>query len=296
MHDPPTVTAVLQDGAKPHSTSQQPLPWWSFTKTALAVAALLLVADRRLGLDAPVGTAPFTLRHLLQHRSGLPDYGHLAAYHAAVADRQDPWPRDLLLHRAGSDTLAFPPGEGWAYSNLGYMLVRELIETTTGQEIGAALADLVLRPLHLTATRLAYTRADLDTAAWTTPRYHPGWVYHGLLVGPAHEAAALLHALLQGNLLPAPQLREMLIPHPVGGPVPGRPWQTANYGLGLMIGSDDTGQTYVGHTGGGPGSTAAVYQAHPGRTAAAFAPREHPAAVERSALAPALPLTAREPA
>ena len=58
----------------------------------------------------------------------------------------------------------------------------------------------------------------------------------------------------------------------------------AGYGLGLMIGTGETGATYIGHTGGGPGSTSAVYQRELGGTAAVFAPVDHPALVEREAI------------
>src|SRR5258708_40098707 len=56
----------------------QPVPWWSFTKTILAATALVLVRDGRLALDRSVESRPFTLRQLLQHQSGLADYGGLS--------------------------------------------------------------------------------------------------------------------------------------------------------------------------------------------------------------------------
>lgn len=50
------------------------LPYWSFTKTALAICALKLAEAGRLDLDAPARGAAFTLRQLLRHSAGLPDY------------------------------------------------------------------------------------------------------------------------------------------------------------------------------------------------------------------------------
>ncbi|MDB5534926.1 MAG: hypothetical protein JWO28_3241 [Hyphomicrobiales bacterium] len=277
-----------------------PVPWWSFTKTVLAAAALVLVARGRLALDEPLDTLAFTrsftLRQLLQHTAGLPDYGSLPAYHAAVAAAEAPWPVDDLLRRAGADTLLFQPGEGWAYSNIGYLLVRQLIETSTGGPLGTALDDLVLGPLDISAVRLARTPADLAVAAWgNAAQYHPGWVYHGLLIGPAASAALLLHRLLAGTLLPGPLLTTMTTPRPIGGSLPDRPWRSTGYGLGLMIGQCEIGKSenreaqtlanYIGHTGGGPGSSAAVYQQIGGtRTAAVFAPLEAPGLVERHAM------------
>jgi len=68
------------------------VPWWSFTKTVIAATALALVRDGRLALDTPLPTG-YTLRQLLQHRAGLPDYGPLRDYHAAVARHEDAWAR-----------------------------------------------------------------------------------------------------------------------------------------------------------------------------------------------------------
>lgn len=286
---PRIVTAVAQDGADAEATDPAPAPWWSFTKTVLAAAALMLVAQGKLSLDGPIGggTRPFTLRQLLQHRAGLPEYGRLAAYHEAVAAGGLPWTRDELVRKVEADKPIFEPGQGWAYSNVGYLLVRELIEHATGQDLGTALDGLVLRPLGITGVRVAREPGDLVATAWgNLAGYHPGWVYHGLLIGPAASAALLLHRLLGGGLVPEALLHEMLAAHPIGGPVPGRPWQTGSYGLGLMVGIGDAGATYVGHTGGGPGSTAAVYRcsSYPYRTAAAFAPVEDPSIVERCAM------------
>jgi CubicO group peptidase (beta-lactamase class C family) len=65
------ITAEATENPDP-----QPLvPWWSFSKTVLAAGVLVLVDRRKLDLDAPIAGAPYTLRHLLQHTSGLPDYG-----------------------------------------------------------------------------------------------------------------------------------------------------------------------------------------------------------------------------
>jgi len=63
--------------------------------------------------------------------------------------------------------------------------------------------------------------ADLDATAWgNTPRYHPGWVYHGLLVGPPGVAALFLHRLLAGHFLPHDLLTAMHQAHAVGGVFP----------------------------------------------------------------------------
>lgn len=260
------------------------VPWWSFTKTVIAAAALALVRDGFLALDAPLAGEPYTLRQLLQHRAGLADYGRLATYHDAVACRADAWPASELLARTDADRLTYRPGEGWAYSNVGYLLVRRLIEETTAEDLGSALARLVLQPLGVAGARLAERREDLATVAMgETHDYDPRWVYHGLLVGPLQSAALLLDRLMTGGLLPPELLSAMLEAHSVGGSIAGRPWLTPAYGLGLMIGGVVGDRTVVGHTGGGPGSGIAVYHcsdARP-RTAAAFSPGDDQGEVER---------------
>ena len=229
------------------------VPWWSFTKTVIATAALALVRNGRLDLDEPLPNRPYTLRQLLQHRAGLTEYGRLPAYHEAVERNEDAWPADDMLARTAADRLVYEPGKGWGYSNIGYYFVRRLIEQTTDRTLGDALDHLVLRPLGIAGVRFAADRAHYS------PGYDPRWVYHGLLVGPIAQAALTLQRLLAGNLLPPSLLSAMCDRYLVGGPIAGRPWQTPSYGLGLMIGETTSGELIAGHTGGGPGSAIAVY-------------------------------------
>src|SRR6516165_2846276 len=98
------------------------VPWWSFTKTALATAALQLVARGQCRLDARIDGRPYTLRQLLHHRAGVPNYGNLACYHEAVRRGEKPWTVGQMLERVGADRLDFDPGKGWRYSNVGYFL------------------------------------------------------------------------------------------------------------------------------------------------------------------------------
>ncbi len=263
------------------------VPWWSFTKTVLAAAALVLVRHGLIDLDEPVEGKTYTLRHLLQHRSGLANYGGLRAYHEAVGRGEDPWPVAELLVRLDAERLRYPAGEGWDYSNVGYLVVGQLIETTTGFDLDAALQRLVLAPLGIESARIARERADLGHVTMGSAEgYHPGWVYHGLLVGTVADAALLLHRLLEGSLLTPELSREMLSPILLPGPVQGRPWQIPCYGLGTLTGETTSGLKVGGHTGGGPGSTIAVYRglrdAKP-RTAAFFRTSEDEGKTEEGA-------------
>ena len=283
--DVEVVTATVVDGMlAAGDVADAPVPWWSFTKTVLAAAALVLVDAGRLTLDTPRARQRYTLRQLLQHRAGVPDYGSLDAYHDAVARGRSPWPVDKLLARVYSHAPGFEPGTSWMYSNVGYLFVRQLIEHATGEEIGEALSHLVLTPLGIAHAGFARTPEELVGTRWgNAGTYHPGWVYHGLMVGSPAAAALLLDRLLRGDLLSSASLRAMRESFRLGAPIRGRPWQAPGYGLGLMI-ETTAPRSFMGHTGQGPSSTGAVYHL-PARassvTAAAFAPVHDQGLVEQ---------------
>ena len=283
--DVEVVTAIVVDGMlAAGDVADAPVPWWSFTKTVLAAAALVLVDAGRLTLDTPLAGRRYTLRQLLQHRAGVPDYGSLDAYHDAVARGRSPWPVGKLLAQVYSHAPGFEPGTSWMYSNVGYLFVRQLIEHATGEEIGEALSHLVLTPLGIAHAGFARTPEELVGTRWgNAGTYHPGWVYHGLMVGSAAAAALLLDQLLRGDLLSWASLRAMRESFRLGAPIPGRPWQAPGYGLGLMI-ETTAPRSFMGHTGQGPSSTGAVYH-FPARassvTAAAFAPVHDQGLVEQ---------------
>jgi CubicO group peptidase (beta-lactamase class C family) len=270
------ITARIDAPEGPVVCEQQAaVPWWSFTKTALATAALRLVSQGQWKLDEPFEGRPYTLRQLLQHRAGVPDYGSLPSYHEAVRRGEKPWDVGKLLEQVKPDRLEFEPGQGWRYSNVGYLFVRQKIEEKTGRDIGSALKQLVFEELGLTSARVVTTAEDLADTAWGNKSgYDPGWVYHGLLVGTADDAVRFLHRLILGDVLPDEILAEMINPFRLGGPLPNRPWETTGYGLGLMIPRFTSAGSTLGHSGAGPNSVSAVYHfddlSGP-RTIAAFA-------------------------
>ena len=103
------------------------------------------------------------------------------------------------------------------------------------------------------------------------------------MIGSPAAAALLLDRLLRGDLLSPASLHAMRESFSLGGPIPGRPWQAPGYGLGLMI-ETTTPPRFMGHTGGGPSSTAAVYHfPAPGAvvTASAFSPCDDQGLVEQ---------------
>ena len=256
---------------------------YSVTKVLLAAAALRLVDLGSLTLDGPVAATladlpgrplahGVTLRHLLRHTAGIPDYAGTPAYGTdLLTDPASPWTDAEFLGRTLAREPSFPAGQGWSYSNVGYLLVRRLIEVVTHRPIADAMRDLVLAPLGLSQTRMATGLSDGRslTPGWTTEldadheprdmrdRYHPGWVSHGTAISTAGETATLLDGLLSGRLLAPETLGEMLTPVPVPGPHPviRRP----GYGLGLMLDLASPWGLVSGHGGEGPGYSTAAF-------------------------------------
>jgi CubicO group peptidase (beta-lactamase class C family) len=129
----------------------------SLTKQFTASAVLLLVRDGKLALETPLKEAlpefpedgrSITLRHLLTHTSGVPDYEPF------VPDTQSWQVRDrdvleILTHTNGTD---FPPGSAYSYSNSGYALLAMVVERVSGQSFAAFLHDRMFEPLGMGGT------------------------------------------------------------------------------------------------------------------------------------------------
>jgi CubicO group peptidase (beta-lactamase class C family) len=236
-----------------------PVPWWSFTKTVLAIAALRLVERGLLSLLDSIDGASYCLAHLLRHEAGLPDYGGVARYQQDVEAGKAPWPVDRLLTALDADRLRYAPGEGWVYSNIGYLKVAQIIERTSKLALGDALDELVFRPADATTAKLARTPQDLaGVQMGGAGGYRPGWVYHGLVTGTTADAALLLHALVSGALL-RPETVALMVQ---GRALPEHRSALHSdpaYGLGLMQSAQNPLDNPIGHAGSGPGSKIAVY-------------------------------------
>ncbi|MGI4941691.1 MAG: serine hydrolase domain-containing protein [Janthinobacterium lividum] len=275
------------------------LQTFSISKTLFAIVALRLAEDGELDLDGAVPGCPagVTPRRLLNHTAGMPDYGMVPAYHKAV--RTTPgraWTRAEFIARTVEASGFGPPG-AFAYSNTGYMLLREAVEQASGQPMGTLLRRFVWAPLGLTRSRLAETWADARDLApgWTAmwggqqdeaAMYDPGWVAMRSVLAPAGEVAAVFDALRRGRLLGAASLAAMMTPVIV----PGTDWlcQEKGYGLGLMVDRTSRYGVLAGHGGGGPGYSSGVLTGEVGRriiTAAALANTDAPELGRRIAAA-----------
>jgi CubicO group peptidase (beta-lactamase class C family) len=132
----------------------------SISKQFAAAAAMLLVQDGRLGLDDPIhrhlADLPsewlgVTVRQLLTHTSGIPDYEEIQTYEAYRL-RFTP---EEIIRVAHSRPMDFEPGTGWYYSNTGYFLLSLIVERIEGRPLGEVLRERIWEPLGMGQTRMA---------------------------------------------------------------------------------------------------------------------------------------------
>jgi len=129
----------------------------SLSKQFTATAVMLLAADGKLRYDDAVTTLlpglpslanGVTVRHLLNHTSGLPDYEDFVpdSQRTQVHDRDIP---RLIAH---ASVPKFPAGTRFSYSNTGYGLLALIVERTSGQRFGDFLHDRIFASLGMTGT------------------------------------------------------------------------------------------------------------------------------------------------
>ncbi|WP_447726758.1 serine hydrolase [Sphingomonas koreensis] len=226
----------------------------SVTKQFTGVAILLLQESGKVQLDAPIRTylpdAPaawdkVTVRNLLTHSSGIPnftsfdDYGKLKTLEATTAS---------LIARFRDKPLDFQPGEKYAYSNSGYILLTAIIEKASGQSYSAFLADNIFKPLGMADT-------GYDSHATILPRRAAGYTPSakgvvntdyldmtipqgaGALYSTSHDLLKWQRGLFGGKLLKPESLKAYLTPF------------KDNYALGVTVAAAD-GSVTVSHGGG----------------------------------------------
>ena len=265
--------------------------WFSMTKIATATAIIRLAEEGRLDLDAPADEyyrafkvvsqpVPVSVRHLLSHSSGLANPVPIRWVYPAsgpVPDRRAFVERLLAKNRK----LKFVPGERAAYSNLGYLVLGEVISEVSSVHYEEYVREEILVPLGMEQTGFSYPpggeaatgyhslrppliplfRAALPRGVVgrrqgryvaLNPFYVKGPAYGGL-VGSVEEAARLVLLHLNGGrvgetrLLSVASVEEMQRTTPRGG--------ERDFGLGWFraAGVRHERPALVEHLGGGAG-------------------------------------------
>jgi D-alanyl-D-alanine carboxypeptidase len=272
------VEGTAGAGAPPLTASTQ-FRMASITKLFVATVVLQLVAEGELNLEEPVErhvSAPgmpvgVTVRQLLNHTSGLPDYGTPDFSKGLVRQPDRRWTaRDVLatLHRRRPD---FAPGTNWRYSNSNYVVLGEMITAVTGRPWAAEVRARLLDPLGLRDTYVAGAEAprgaglistayfdldndgdyeDIENGAWPALESSEGPA--GALVSTPSDIATFTAALFSSDVLDDQLLREMT----TGTPFARR---YDDYGLGVELRRPDLLTLVWGHGGFLPGYRSATW-------------------------------------
>lgn len=144
----------------------------SITKQFTAAAILLLEEQGKLSIndpicnfftDCPPAWKPITVRHLLNHTSGIPNFTSFPDY---MKTMMIPTPLDGIIARFKDRPLTFAPGEKMSYSNSGYILLGAIIEKVAGQSYADFLQARIFGPLKMqgsgydTGDKIIKGRAD----------------------------------------------------------------------------------------------------------------------------------------
>jgi CubicO group peptidase (beta-lactamase class C family) len=150
-------------------TPETVLQTGSVGKQFTSMAIMMLLEEGKLGLDekipkyireSPAVWKDVTVRELLTHTSGIPDYGSEEALKKGVVDLRKDYTEEQLIQAFAKMPMAFAPGEKWSYSNTGYVLLGIIIRQVTGEFYGDFLQERIFRPLGMTSTQII-SEADI---------------------------------------------------------------------------------------------------------------------------------------
>ncbi|TMR88883.1 serine hydrolase domain-containing protein [Nonomuraea basaltis] len=265
----------------------------SATKTFTATVVLQLEAEGKLSLDDTVEEwlpglvrgnghdgRQITIKQLLSMTSGIFNYLLDEEIQARIAGpaflehRYDSYRPQQLVKIAMSHAPDFKPGQGWTYTNTGFVLAAMIVEKATGKTYAEQVSQRIIRPLGLTGTYVPggkevrirgpharhystllsqepkptiYDVTELNASA--------GWAA-GNMVSTAADLDRFFTTLLKGRLLPKAQQRQMFatIPVPEGKWIP-----NTTYGLGMSSVKLSCGTTVWGMGGAIHGSWSYAY-------------------------------------
>lgn len=236
----------------------------SVGKQMTALAVMQLAAAGQVDYDEPIGRYlpelarlgdKVTIRRLLQHTSGFPDYysGKLLEQLYETSDM--PTNADALALLADSGKLKRPPGAAYDYSNSGYDMLGSLIERVSGQDYAAFLREHVFQPAGMTdtfslpdaarraqaAVAHSYVRSGGQVERYDSDPldnlFGSGSIYSSIEDMARYEAALADH-----RLLPAERYAEALKPARLTS------GSRSNYGFGWNLGRHER-QPYAYHDG-----------------------------------------------
>ena len=239
----------------------------SFTKQFTATCIMLLVHDGKLHYDDhltdvfpdfPEYGKAITVRNLLNHTSGLPDYEEiLMKQYPNTPDDKIPQILDAgVLQSLEQQTAGqFPPGSKWQYSNSGYAVLAMIVEKVSGKKFGDFLRERIFVPLKMNHTlayekgknevpRRAYGHTKEKDGNWRETDQSPtsAVLGDGGIYSSIDDLEKWDSALREHTLLSEAEMQPALTPvEPTAGPAKFHSGKTLSYGFGWFL------DPYQGH-------------------------------------------------
>lgn len=248
----------------------------SITKTFTAVAVMKLVEEGKISLADPISKylsdlpevwRPVTIRHLLNHTSGISSFANHKSVPCPVKKSEREYTRADVLKEVACLPLDFAPGERWAYGDTGYHLLGMLIERVSGSDYDQFLRTTIFAPLEMRDTRSnSYSELILHRADGYSRRDDK---FRNATLLPLFEFAnaGLLSTVLDMAKFCAALDTEQLLRRATFEQM----WTNArlnngqvvsSYGLGFGL-SPFRGRKRVGHSGGGGTGFATAFTRFP---------------------------------
>ena len=238
---------------------------YSVSKVFAGLAAMKLVEEGRLSLDAPVSQffdsappawAALRVRHLLTHTSGLPSWSANPRFASLPDEKRNELTKAEAVALVSELPLRFAPGERWAYHLSGYVMLGSVVERLSGKSYADFLSERVFTPSGMGSTRFggtgvlvprrsptAYNRQTGELRPWLYPFGEKDYPAAGLNSSAA-DLAKFFVALDAGKILKPESLGALW------SPVRLNDGTEKPYGMGWTVG-EHKGRRVVGHEGGG---------------------------------------------
>jgi D-alanyl-D-alanine carboxypeptidase len=247
----------------------------SISKAFTGAVVLHLVQEGRLGLDDTIGRrlpglmphawSMVTVREMLNHTSGLPDYTQSDGFRMQAMTNPRGYVSPMaIIGWVREEGLMFTPGSRYEYSNTDNIVVGLIAQKVSGQRFGQLLSTLVFGPAGLRQTSFPTRRISLPTPFMHGYDVEPGkppqdvttflspsgaWASGAIISTPA-DLGAFIRADLGGRLFASAERREQLR-FVVGSSSPPGPGRNSA-GLAIFRYQTRCGTVY-GHTGNFPG-------------------------------------------
>lgn len=238
----------------------------SIAKTFTATGLMTLYEKGLIDIDKPVldylpdielrsfigDEREITIRHILNHRSGMPSYCEL------FFEDESESPRDFRETARRYGIITFTPEWSYIYSNLGYELIGYLISEVSGTSYSRFMEENVFLPLKMTQTKVFERGLSIDhSAICYTPDFKPIPNYVGSYPGSdgiyfsAHDLIRFAMFQLKDHLK---DQYAILTDETIDKMQEDYPPSNTRYGIGWAIDVNDAGYRSVHHGGEGPGS------------------------------------------